>query len=158
MLIYLAITMLGLCEVKIDVVWFVCIACTYIQTQQLANPIQTSIDQPLTPNVLVLYFKITFPINITQESILVHSWMPTRILKRVRKHKNKGDYLTDLTDKSITVLTLSIIQSSIQSFWQNSVDPDEAARNGPSHQDLHCAQEKLTIVTIKPLYFMNGLV
>ncbi len=36
------------------------------------------------------------------------------------------------------LLTLSTLQTSIKRTFANSADPDEPARNEPSHQDLHC--------------------
>ncbi len=37
-------------------------------------------------------------------------------------------------------LTLSTSHASWRAMYANSVDPDETARNKPSHQDLHCLQ------------------
>ena len=39
--------------------------------------------------------------------------------------------------KKVNTLTLSLLQTKTDSF-ANSADPDEMARNEPSHLDLHC--------------------
>ena len=46
---------------------------------------------------------------------------------------------------------------SMQTIYVNSVDPDETARNEPSHQDLHCLPFCLSVKTETPI-FNNGTV
>ena len=79
-----------------------------------------------------------------------------KILSSFTQHQlTKGDgnwcSITILAHHLITYLTLSSLQNNAYTF-ANGVDPDETARNEPSHLDLHCFAILLLIFWLKSLF------
>ena len=55
-----------------------------------------------------------------------------------------------VTGKTLT-FNLSTLQTNTETY-ANSADPDETARNEPSHQDLHCLPFCFSVYTETPLF------
>ncbi len=53
------------------------------------------------------------------------------------------------------IITLSTLHTSIKRTFENSADPDDTARNEPSHQDLHCLLISFQIWKTYPFWRMG---
>ena len=60
--------------------------------------------------------------------------MPNNVLHISNSPANALPWLKDLIEFFLTILSLQIKLNNCA----NSADPDETARDEPSHQDLHC--------------------